>query len=481
MHYLQNFYTAMTILNFLFAGTVIFLERRNVAATWAWLMVLFFLPAVGFILYLILGQNLSRRKLYKIKVDRLTTIRGIIYRQFRELEQGIVAYKDPAIANYHNLIQMNLVSSFALFTQDNEVEIFTDGKSKFDALFHAMEGAVDHIHLIYYIVRDDDLGQRLMKILVEKAKQGVKVRFLYDDIGCYGLSKKYFHDLLEAGGEVAAFFPSRIPYLNFRVNYRNHRKLAIIDGKYGFIGGFNIGDEYLGLNERFGKWRDTHLMIRGGAVLQIQAQYLLDWKLATRKDVPIQPRYFPMPTSMGHVGIQIVASGPDTEEQQIKDGYLKMIYAAKESIYLQTPYFIPDESMLTALKLAAMSGVDVKIMIPSEPDHKIVYWATSSYLGELLACGVRVYLYSKGFIHAKTIVVDGRIASVGTANIDTRSFKLNFEVNAFIYDSGTAAKLMNIFVKDAEFSSELTLERYKHRSLLIKFKESCARLLSPIL
>ncbi|MBP1990477.1 cardiolipin synthase [Paenibacillus eucommiae] len=481
MTFFQNLLTVMTVLNLIFAGTVIFLERRNVAATWAWLMVLVFLPSVGFILYLILGQNLSRRKLYKIKGDRFDTIRGVIYRQFQELEQGIVKYKDPSISGYHDMIHMNLVSSFALFTQDNEVEIFKDGKSKFEALFHAIDAAEHHIHLLYFIVRNDDLGNRLVQALTEKAKAGVEVRFLYDDIGCSSLPQRFFHNLREAGGEAVAFFPSRIRYLNFRVNYRNHRKLAIIDGKYGFIGGFNIGDEYLGLMERFGEWRDTHLMIKGGAVLQIQSQFMLDWNLATRKEMQIEPQYYPVPIGRGTVGMQIVASGPDSEEQQIKNGYIKMINSAKESIYLQTPYFIPDESLLTALKLAALSGVDVKIMIPSMPDHKLVYWASSSYLGELLNCGVKCYLYGKGFLHAKTMVVDGKIASVGTANIDIRSFKLNFEVNAFIYDTRTASKLMYLFEKDKESSTELTIEFYRNRSLMIKLKESCSRLLSPIL
>jgi cardiolipin synthase len=480
MH-VQNLITALTILNLLFAGTVIFLERRNIAATWAWLMVLFLLPAVGFILYLIFGQNLSRRKLYRIQGDKLSTIRGIIYKQFQELEQGIIQYKDPSIAGYHDMIQMNLISSYALFTQDNEVEIFTEGRSKFEALFQAIDAAQNHIHLLYFIVRNDDLGRKLVHALAEKAKKGIEVRFLYDHIGSSALPKHFFNELREAGGHTAAFFPSRIRYLNFRLNYRNHRKLAIIDGKYGFIGGFNVGDEYLGLRERFGEWRDTHLMLKGGAVLQIQAQFLLDWNLATMEEVSILPRYFPLLVGRGDVGMQIVASGPDSLEEQIKYAYIKMIHAAKESIYLQTPYFIPDESLFTALKMAALSGVDVKIMIPSTPDHKLVYWASSSYIGELLSSGVKCYLYEKGFLHAKTMVVDGKLASVGTANIDIRSFKLNFEVNAFIYDTRTALQLMHIFEKDAESSTQLTWERYRQRSLMIKFKESFSRLLSPIL
>jgi cardiolipin synthase len=481
VQYYHNLYTALTILNLFFAGTVIFLERRNVAATWAWLMVLFFLPSVGFILYLIFGQNLSRKRLYRFRGDKLSTTKGIIFKQFQELEQGIIRYKDPTIAGYHDMIQLNLISSYALFTQDNEVEIFTEGRSKFEAMFEAIGEAEDHIHLLYFIVRNDELGRRLMQVLTDKARQGVKVRFLYDAIGSSGLNRDFFETFRQAGGETAAFFPSRIRYINLRVNYRNHRKLAVIDGKYGFIGGFNIGNEYLGLKERFGEWRDTHLMLKGGAVPQIQAQFLMDWNIATSEDIGIEPRYFPPIVGKGNVGIQIVASGPDSDEQQIKNSFIKMIHAAKESIYMQTPYFIPDESMFTALKLAALSGVDVKIMIPSVPDHKLVYWASFSYIGELLSSGVKCYLYEKGFLHAKMMVVDGKLASVGTANIDIRSFKLNFEVNAFMYDSATAVKLMNIFEKDAESATQLTWDRFQHRSLMMKLKESVARLLSPIL
>ncbi|RXZ83546.1 cardiolipin synthase [Paenibacillaceae bacterium] len=477
----QNIVVILYVLNIFLAGTVIFLERRNIAATWAWLLVLFFLPSVGFILYLIIGQNLSRRKIYKIKLSRVKEMRDVLNNQFKLLETRKIEYKDPAINAYHDMIFMNLVGSNALFTQNNQVEIFTEGNSKFDSLMQAIEAAEEHIHLLYFIVRNDALGKRLVNALAKKAREGVEVRFLFDHVGSRALPARFFSELKKAGGQFAAFFPSRIPLLNLRLNYRNHRKLAIIDGKYGYIGGFNIGDEYLGLAKRFGAWRDTHLKLEGGAVQQIQVQFMLDWNIASSVQIPFEIRYFPEPEKEGKVGMQIVASGPDSEWEQIKNGYLKMIYAAKRSIYLQTPYFIPDDSLLTALKLAAVSGVDVKVMMPVKPDHKLVYWASASYLGELLASGARVYLYSGGFLHAKTIVVDGRIASVGTANMDIRSFRLNFEMNAFIYDTETATRLKNIFVNDLDVCAELTLEVYHNRSLLLRLRESLARLLSPIL
>lgn len=481
MSILQDTIGILYLLNIFFAGTVIFLERRNVAATWAWLLILLFLPSVGFILYLIVGQNLSRRKIYKVKVDRLKEIREILQRQFQLLEQGKIVYRDPAIAGHHDMILMNLVSAYSLFTQNNRVEIFTDGKSKFDSLLDAIERAEEHIHLLYFIVRNDELGQRLISALARKAREGVEVRFLFDHVGSRALPKRFFSELVEAGGEMAAFFPSRIPLLNLRLNYRNHRKLAIIDGYEAYIGGFNIGNEYLGLVERFGFWRDTHLKLAGGAVQQIQVQFMLDWNLASKSQIPIDERYFPRPREGGNVGMQIISSGPDSEAEPIKNAYLKMIYAAKESICLQTPYFIPDESLLTALKLASLSGVQVKIMIPKNPDHKLVYWASSSYLGDLLESGARCYLYEAGFLHAKTIVVDGRIGSVGTANMDIRSFRLNFEMNAFIYDTATASRLKALFEKDAEGCLELTREQYKNRPWQLRLKESLARLLSPVL
>jgi cardiolipin synthase len=467
------------LISIMLAVTVVFLERRNVAATWAWLLVLFFVPGLGFIIYLLFGQNLSRRKIYKIKEDRVKFVKELIDNQLSELPN--TQFNDPNAVHYLDMIYMNMKNAFAVYTQNNEVEVFTNGKAKFASLFQAIEDATHHIHLMYYMVHDDALGKKLIDLLTQKASSGVEVRFLYDDVGSSGLPKRFFQKLIEANGEVAAFFPSKIPYLNIRVNYRNHRKLAIIDGTYGYVGGFNIGDEYLGLNPDFGFWRDTHLKITGSGVLQMQAQFGLDWNLSASRAIESDPRYFPLIEPLGKVGLQIVSSGPNQAEEQIKNVYVKMIHAAKKTIHLQTPYFIPDESLLTALKIAAFSGVEVKLMLPAKPDHRWVYWASLSYLEELLAAGAKCYLYEKGFLHAKTIIVDGEVCSVGTANVDNRSFKLNFEVNAIIYDSGIAEHLEHIFSGDLTRCTELTLEAYKQRPLSQKFKESCARLLSPIL
>jgi cardiolipin synthase len=410
-------------------------------------------------------------------------IAALIENQRRDFRQNHITFNDAAIADYRDMIYMNLTSGFALYSQDNTVDIFTNGNDKFDALFKDIEQATDSIHLMYYIVENDNLGKKLVETLARKAKEGVQVRFLYDDIGSHKLPKRFCDSIKEAGGYVAVFFPSRIPYLNYRVNYRNHRKLAIIDGKIGYIGGFNVGDEYLGLNERFGYWRDSHLRITGSAVQQMQAQFLLDWNLASSDQIDGagERSLFPPIEGTGNVGIQIVSSGPNHELEQIKNAFIKMVNSAKETIYIQTPYFIPDESLLGALKMAVLSGVEVRMMIPSKPDHKMVYLASFSYLGDLMEEGMKCYLYEKGFLHAKTIVVDGKVASVGTANVDIRSFKLNFEVNAVLYDTATAARLKRIFEEDMQHCTELTYEAYKARSMFQRFKESCTRLLSPIL
>jgi len=468
------------IFNFVLAFTVIFLERRNASSTWAWLMVLFFIPIAGFILYLIFGRKLNNQKIFTWDTISKLGVRKEVESQLRAIEEGEFAFKQEALMQYQDLYYMHLKNNDAIYTQDNDVEIFTDGKEKFTALIKDLQQATDHIHLLYYIIRHDQLGKRIADVLIQKAKEGVEVRFLYDAMGSRLLSKKYIRRLRNAGIHVDAFFPAKLPLINFKLNFRNHRKLAIIDGKIGYIGGFNIGDEYLGKNHKFGYWRDTHLRIYGNAVRNLQTRFILDWNQASRNDILYEDRYY-IGAPAGEVGVQIVSSGPDSDWEQIKYGYIKMILSAKEFIYIQTPYFIPDDSLMDALRIAALSGVRIKIMIPNKPDHPFVYWATLSYSGELLHAGAEIYIYQNGFLHAKTIIVDGKISSVGTANIDVRSFRLNFEVNAFLYDKDIARKLVDEFQHDISLSTQMTDKLYAKRSLGIRFKESVSRLLSPIL
>lgn len=474
--------TAILILNIFLAIALIFLERRDPTATWAWLLVLFFIPFFGFFIYLLLGRQLRERHLFRWEDRDKIGIDQLINYQIEAIEEDTFDFRLDDTAHYKDMIYLHLRNNHAVLTQDNDVQIFNDGAVKFESLIKDLEAAKDHIHFQYYILRLDTLGKRIMDILIRKAKQGVKVRVLFDDIGSRGLHVRHLKSLVEAGGEVAAFFPAVLPLINPRLNYRNHRKIVVIDGRIGYVGGFNVGDEYLGLNKRFGYWRDTHLRIEGSAVHPLQTRFILDWNQASEKhNIIYDERLFPAIPRKGSVGLQIVSSGPDAEWEQIKDGYLKMIFLAKEYIYIQTPYFIPDVSFLDALRIACLSGVDVRIMIPNKPDHMFVYWATISNVGKLLKAGAKVYIYENGFIHSKQIVVDDELSTVGTANIDVRSFKLNFEINAFIYDREKSHELAELFEQDMQLSTELTYDMYLKRSRGIKIKESVSRLLSPIL
>lgn len=482
MDILTIFISFLFILNFILATILIFLERRDPASTWAWLLVLYFIPLLGFLLYLIFGQNLKRKKLFVWEDLKKIGLDDLIQRQIRQLRENKYVHMSPEMEKHRDLIYLFLANNNALLTHDNKVDIFTDGNEKFKALFHDIEQAKNHIHIQYYIFRDDKLGSKLIDLLTKKALEGVKVRVLYDEMGSRRIKKRSFNKLKNAGGEVEVFFPSKIPLVNLRINFRNHRKIVVIDGKIGYIGGFNVGDEYLGLDKKFGYWRDTHLRIQGTAVHAAQIRFILDWNQASdRHDIYYDPIYFPEIDRKENIPIQIVTSGPDSQFEHIKNGYIRMIASAKQSIYIQTPYFIPDNSILDALRIAVLSGVEVNIMVPNKPDHMFVYWATMSYIGELLKAGAKVYIYDNGFIHAKMIVVDQEAASVGTANIDVRSFRLNFEVNAFIYDCTTAKRLIDIFKKDIDKSRRLTYYQYLQRPLKIRFKESISRLLSPIL
>ncbi|MGG1550263.1 cardiolipin synthase [Paenibacillus ferrarius] len=467
----------ISAINIVFALIVVFLERRQASITWAWLLVLIFFPVLGILLYIFLGQSLTRRKIYKLK--KSTRLRLQIRRQQSLLSQQEVLAASKLHHDQLQLIRLNLQGNGALLTRDNDVTLLEDGAAKFDKLFQHIAEAKSHIHLLYYKFSHDALGRQLLEALTEKARQGVKVRVIYDSLGTSSTAKRFFRPLREAGGETASFFPPVVPWINFRMNFRNHRKIAIIDGRVGFIGGFNIGVEYLGQDPDFGYWRDTHLMLAGGSVLQLQHQFVLDWSIAAKRSIQQEPGLFPDEPGQGSTAVQIVASGPDSDVLHIRNALTKMIYAARKSIYIQTPYFVPDESLLTALKIAAASGVDVRIMVPYKSDHRLVQLATKSYLAEVVESGATGYLYRNGFLHAKTVVIDGRMASVGTANLDNRSFSLNFEVTAILYTEVKSRELERSFGRDEEAS--VPFNQIYRRSWWLRLCESAARLLSPIL
>ena len=468
-------------LNILFAILLVFFERRNPTSTWLWVMVLTFLPGIGFILYLFIGQDLSKKRLFKIKEEEDYCFKDLVINQEEQIINDEYKYRDPNYIKYEDLIKMHLISSESFFTQDNNISIYFNGNEKFDALIEAIKNAKEYIHLQYYIFKSDGLGGKLIEALCEKAKEGIEVKLLIDGMGGRKLSRKHIHKLKACGGEVGIFFPPFVPLISLRINYRNHRKICIVDGKEAFIGGFNVGDEYIGLSKKFGFWRDTHLKIKGSAISSLQWRFFLDWRFATGKEITKCQTYLAAEDDLGNTGVQIVSSGPDSKWPSIKDGYLKMISNAREKIYIETPYFIPDDSIFEALKLAGLSGLDVRIMIPCKPDHPFVYWASMSYIGELLQAGVRFYTYERGFLHSKVVLMDDFVSSVGTANLDIRSFKLNFEVNAFLYDESINLNLTDKFIDDLQYCKEITLKEYRNRSNIVKIKESFSRLLSPIL
>lgn len=468
------------LINILLALVVIFVERKDINTTLTWLMVLLLLPILGFLLYLLLGQNLSRHKVFKLKAEEEKLLKNHMQSNKAYIKSSKI-YSSNEVKIYRKLINLYIHHNIATYSDNNKIDIYTDGNKKFDALFKAIAEAKDYIYIEYFIFKNDDIGTKLRNALAERARNGVEVRLLYDRLGSRFIHKRFLKPYVEAGGKFAVFFPSKFKIVSLHINYRNHRKIVVIDDRIGFLGGMNVGDEYLGKSKKFGGWRDTHLKIEGDAVDSLKLRFLLDWRYATGEDLIFNVKNNKRPGQGTGVPMQIVASGPNSQWETIKYGFLSIIGDAKESIYIQTPYLIPDEGMRELLKVAVLSGVDVRIMIPNMPDHPFVYWATYHYAGELLKLGAKIYIYQKGFMHAKNIIVDKKIVSVGTTNMDIRSFRINFEVNAFIYDQKTASEFQRIFIKDIENSTELTINQYNNRKLIIKIKESISRLLSPIL
>jgi cardiolipin synthase len=477
---MESVFTLLFVIDFFMALVVVFLERKNPSATLAWIMVLLFLPGIGIIIYFLFSQNIARRKLFYLTNKEREALSETLTEQIRSVRYDRIHYTNEVEAVWKDLILLNQNYARALLRQNNRISIMTDGDHMLDSLIKDISEAQSNIDLEFFIVKNDAAGQRLVKALADKAKEGVQIRFLLDAMGSRRQNSVTLAEFTAAGGRYAFFFPPMFRFLNLRFNYRNHRKIVTIDGEIGYLGGFNIGNEYLGKKKKFKYWRDTHLRIEGESILDLSARFTLDWRQATKERLPIEV-FGDEERKVGESGIQIVSCGPDSERQEVKHAYLKMITAARKNIYIQTPYFIPDSTIFDSLQNAALSGVDVRIMIPAMPDHIFVYWGTYYYCGLLLKSGVKVYIYDKGFLHAKTMVVDGEVCSVGSANLDIRSFKLNFETNAYIFDEDEAYKLESIYLQDIEDCHELTRALYNKRSYWIRFKEGIAKLVSDIL
>ncbi len=472
----------LVIINLLLSMIIIFFQRRNPQTVWTWLLLLYFIPILGFVLYLLIGQDFHKSRMFKAK-EIEGELKYAVRRQEENIYRKRLRLANPELGRFKDLILYNLEAGQSVLTDNNDVRIYTDGKEKFHALLQEIEQAKCYIHIQYYIIQRDELWREIEQALVRKVKQGVEVRVLFDSMGCRSMRNKDWDRMERAGIHVAEFFPALFGPLQFRINYRNHRKIVVIDGRVGFVGGFNVGREYLGLDSKFGYWRDTHLCIEGAAVTSLAVRFVLDWNYAAKENLFLEDKLFEIPKYVrnGHDPIQIISSGPDSQIKTIHDNYLRLIHSAKHHVYIQTPYFIPDDSILDALKIASRSGIDVRIMVPCKPDHPFVYWATYSYLGDMVAAGAKCYVYDNGFLHAKTLSVDGMVACVGTANMDFRSFGLNFEVNAVIYSERTVQRLERAFENDMTRSTHVTRKVYDQRGLLIKTKEQFSRLLSPLL
>lgn len=482
MNIWQVFILLFFISNTVGAIYTVFHDNRDVGVTWAWLLTLILLPGVGFIIYLFIGKKMNENQIYDLKTQKSLGMSQLAEVQIELLEEDEATGSDTEEDYSINTVLLFLESNESILTRGNKVEVISDGKTKFNRFIEDISKAEKHVHLLYYTFRSDDLGKRIVAALEERAAAGVEVLVVFDALGCRGNERNFFKNLEQLGGKTLVFFGSRIPFVNLRMNYRNHRKILVVDGKVGYLGGFNIGDEYLGKGP-LGYWRDTHIRMEGNAVLTLQSRFLMDWNAVSDKEhkKEYEDIYFPISPQVGNTAMQIVASGPDNDIQAIKMGFIKMISQAKKSIYIQTPYFIPDESVHESLKIAALSGVEVNIMIPSKPDHPFVYRATEFFANDIIKYGAKVFIYQNGFLHSKVLVVDEEVSSVGTANMDVRSFKLNFEMNAFIYDPIIAQELISNFQKDQERCKEATLEYFEKQSRWKKFKQYFSRMLSPIL
>ncbi|MBM7644035.1 cardiolipin synthase [Scopulibacillus daqui] len=460
-------------------GIVIFFENRQPSKTISWLMVLALFPIVGFIIYIVFGQNYRKQRLFMKRTF-------LDDQQFNDIAASSKAIKqdERQLMGEHQQTLIRLAEQLGQYPVSfgTETKVLTNGNQTFKEILQEIKKAKHHIHLEYYIVRNDEIGSLLKDLLIEKAKQGVEVRFLYDAVGSWKLNKKYVRELNNAGVETVPFFPVRFPIINHRVNFRNHRKIVVIDGNVGFMGGLNIGDEYLGKNPSFGFWRDTHLLVRGEAVRSLQTIFLQDWYIMTG-EAKTEEVYFDVKPVEGasHGACQMVASSPYSEWEVIKNLFFSMIVSAKRSIWIASPYLIPDDDILSALKIAALSGIDVKILVPFRPDKRIVFYASHSYFPELLEAGVKIYEYRDGFMHSKVIIVDHELASIGTSNMDMRSFHLNFEVNAFLYRTDSTIQLVADFIDDLDHATEIDYESFKKRPIITRVVESTSRLLSPLL
>ncbi len=470
------------ILNFFLLLAMVFLEKKKPENIIAWLTALTFLPVIGFVFYVVFGSGLSYR------VRRMIRKKSISERDIIHNIEGIEKLKNASTKDVEE-DDKNLVAlgrSFGSYLlAGNEIKVFTSGVEKIEALKQDLLQAKQSINIEYYIFADDEVGREIMSILCKKAKEGIDVKLIYDSVGSRKAPRRFFNKLTKAGGQIAEFFPPfmHIRLINLKMNYRNHRKVVVIDGKIGYTGGINIRDDHLGEDKRLTPWRDTHIRMEGAGVYALQNIFLDDWRYCKNDNTPpriyLENGYFPSPEIKGDAVVQVISSGPDSQVQKIKETFVKLIINAKKRVYIQTPYFIPDDVFFSALRIAIKSGVDVRIMVPKVPDKRTVYMATLSYLKEFAELGAKVYLYN-GFLHSKVIVVDDNKLSIGTCNTDNRSFGLNFEDTVLIYSKELNAEHQKIFEEDMANSQKVGIVYFQKKRWITKMFQAIMRLLSSL-
>ena len=460
-------------------------DTNSTVKTLAYLLLTIFLPLFGMFFYFSFGINYRKRELYSKKIINDDTL-------WNQVKQDISVYSaqtyysiaEPDRPNKH--LAKYLLNDMSPLTSGNIARLLINGEEKFPAVIQALEEAKDHIHIEYYIYENDKIGKTIEEILIRKAKQGVTVRFVYDDFGSRGIRKNIAIRLRNAGVETYPFYKISFLRMVNHLNYRNHRKIIVIDGKKAFVGGINVSDKYINEPSSADKlfWRDTHLMLEGPGVYYLQYLFICDWNFCSGKALENIKHYFPNEYRNNPPGdkmIQIAASGPDSVNPTILYSLLYALYQAQEEILITTPYFIPDQSLMDALVVASLAGVSVQLLVPEKSDSRLVALAACSYYADLLSAGVKIFFYQDGFVHAKTLVVDKKIAVIGTANMDVRSFDLNFEVNAIVYDDQLATSLANVFKADIKDAVLLDRDGWSNRPVSRKFLEKIARLVSPLL
>ena len=470
-------FISILLLEILLFEILVMIEKPEEIKNWS--SILCILPILGFIIYFVLGYRGKHQRIFKDKHLGNKKLKQIVGLQQNKLIETDILMGEEIDRN-KKIVRLSLRNSLAPLSINNRLRVLTNGREKFHAMFEALEKAETHIHVEYYIFRNDSIGQKLRDCLIRKALEGVEVKLIIDGVGSHGLPQTFFKLLKNANVKVKWFFPVRFPYFTRRLNYRNHRKIIVVDGRVGLMGGFNIGDEYLSRDPKLGFWRDTHLIVEGDSVHLLQTVFLNDWFFLTGEQIE-GAQYYPTAKLVGRELTQIIAGGPDSEWVPIHQLFFTALANAEQRIWIETPYFVPDESMMMALITASLSGVDVRIIVQGIPDHKISYWASQSYFEELLNAGIKVYRYLKGILHSKVVIIDRGLGIVGSANFDIRSFKLDFEISAICYNKDFVLRLEQDFEQDFKDSKLEDAQVFRERGWPSRLKEANARIFSPLL